>query len=634
MRDDKASAGGLRRHRLALICLLSALALAAVLGSVLLSDCSSADGDARYWVDLEGDDGKPLTVPIIDNTYFSFDTATRPDGLYYELDTGVPIDSNPAYFAVRAEQGADRCLYRVSVGMEGMSGTWMDYYGIRVITDDGCYADLRKDNNYASPLYKDGELASLESGVRHRISLVTLGGSQRDMVPGPIGNIRIYVEAEPVPGYHEIEFVSLGVVIESKILFETEELGPLPVPVRSGFFFEGWYDSDGNRVNALTTVSELSSDRLDARWSENPDEWPKITHTVETVVNPDGSVTVIDTTLIEQSDGSYQRVVVETTTYPDGSTEEERIEEDVDPDGEMDRTSSKTVITDHDDGSRTLDTDIVTERKDGSSDVSKVVTEFDSDSNMVYEWTDFVRTDTVGESREYIVTAEVVDTREMKYRVEAILPDTTILDVDNAKELIDRYDYTVAVVGTHSDTGLLIVPEDTMQVVAQYGYYISASNDEQYVALDDVSVRALSEAGGEVRLRIERATDEKMTPTQIETVGDAYAVSVELTVDGKPVRQLAGMAEVIVLPGYDSANVYRVNEDGSTVKCDSEYDRTTGKVYFSVDHLSIFMVEQTNADDGYPSKEFTFGFTCVWLLFVIAIFLFLVKKKKRRETVG
>ena len=117
-------------------------------------------------------------------------------------------------------------------------------------------------------------------------------------------------------------------------------------------------------------------------------------------------------------------------------------------------------------------------------------------------------------------------------------------------------------------------------------------------------------------------------------MGDAYAVSVELTVGGKPVRQLAGRAEIIVLPGYDSANVYRVNEDGSTVKCDSEYDRTTGKVYFSVDHLSIFMIEQTNADDGYPSKEFTFGFTCIWLLFVIVIFLFLVKKKKRRDTVG
>ena len=620
-----------RRLGLPLICVISAAALSVILFSVILSDCSSADGDERFRVDLENAEGGPLTEPIIDDTYFSFDTMTRPDGVYYELDSGVPIDSTPAYFTVRAEPGPDRILYRITVGMENVSGTWMDHYGIRVLTDGGCYADLTKENGYQSLFYREGEVAGFECGTGYGVSLETIGGSQKVVVPGHIGNIRIFVEATPTPGYHEIEFVSLGAVIETRILFETEELGALPVPERSGFFFEGWYDSDGNRVNARTVVSELSSDVLEAKWSENPDEWPKITHTVVTVENPDGSETVIDTTTIEQSDGSYERHVIETTTYPDGRSEKKETDEDVDPDGEMDRTTSTTSITDHDDGAETWNTETVTERKDGSSETSRVITEYDKEKNKVYEWSDTLKTDTGGETREYIVTAEVVDLKEMKYRVEAILPDTTILDVDNAKTIIDRYDYTVAVVGTHSDSGLLIVPEDTMQIVADYGYYLSVSNDEQYVALDDTISRYLADTGGEVRLKIEKATEDMLTPEQSEVIGDAYAVSIVLTVNGVPVTQPIGTIEVVIQPGYASVAVYRVNEDGSTVRYPCTYDSATGKVRFSLDHLSIYMIEPRNDDS---SNAEIYGWIIWTMLIVLTLQSLVLVNMGRRHAYG
>ena len=615
------------RLGLPLICIISAAALSVILFSVILSDCSSADGDERFRVDLENADGGPLTGPIIDDAYFSFDTMTRPDGVYYELDSGVPIDSTPAYFTVRAVPGADRILYRITVGMENASGTWMEHYGIRVLTDGGCYADLTKENNFQSYFLKNGEITAFGCDTRYSISLVTIGGSQKDVVPGHIENIRIFVEATPTPGYHEIEFVTLGEVIETRYLKDTDELGPLPVPERSGFFFEGWYDSEGTRVNARTVVSEMSSDVLEAKWSENPEEWPKITHTVEVIVDPDGTENVIDTTVIEQSDGSYERIVVETITHPDGSTERKDTYEDVDPDGEMDRTSSTTSIVEHDDGTETWNTETVTEWKDGSYETSTVVTEFDEDSNKIYEWSDTVKTDTQGESREYIVTAEVVDVKEMKYRVEAIIPETTILDVDNAKNIIDRYDYTVAVVGTHSDSGLLIVPEDTMQVVAHYGYYLSVSNDEQYVALDDNISRYLAEAGGEVRLQIEKATEGMLTPSQAEVIGDAYAVSITLFVNGVPVTQPIGVIEVVILPGYASVSVYRVEEDGSTVQYPCTYDPDTGKVKFSLDHLSIYMIEPKSESH----VDIHLAIAWAMLVFVTVLICVILRMTRRDE---
>jgi len=168
-----------------------------------------------------------------------------------------------------------------------------------------------------------------------------------------------------------------------------------------------------------------------------------------------------------------------------------------------------------------------------------------------------------------------------------------------------------------------------MQVVAHYGYYLSVSNDEQYVALDDNISRYLAEAGGEVRLQIEKATEEMLTPSQAAVIGDAYAVSITLFVNGIPVTQPIGVIEVVILPGYASVSVYRVEDDGSTVRYPCTYDPDTGKVRFSLDHLSIYMIEPKSESRG----DFYLVFPWATLVFVAAL-IYAVMRMSRRDEDG
>ena len=48
-----------------------------------------------------------------------------------------------------------------------------------------------------------------------------------------------------------------------------QAVGQLPVPVREGYTFGGWYDKDGNRYDASSVYSVKGDTTLTARWIEN-----------------------------------------------------------------------------------------------------------------------------------------------------------------------------------------------------------------------------------------------------------------------------------------------------------------------------------------------------------------------------
>lgn len=48
-----------------------------------------------------------------------------------------------------------------------------------------------------------------------------------------------------------------------------QAVGALPVPVREGYTFGGWYDKDGNRYDASSVYSVKGDTTLTARWIEN-----------------------------------------------------------------------------------------------------------------------------------------------------------------------------------------------------------------------------------------------------------------------------------------------------------------------------------------------------------------------------
>ena len=637
------------RSRLRFLAVL-AVAMAILLPTLLVTDYSSADNDTVFTIDLVDPNGDVITTPLFPDAVISFSTETTPEGVRYILENGCPIDSIPAYFVVRADKSMDHDIFRISVKLDrlvgdqwvSLTGTWMDYYGIRVTTDDGGTADLRASN--ADPyeaVFKDaqGRDNPYEFNKWYGISFAALDGSQSNLQLGELKNIRVTLEAELNPECHNVIFTSQDdrgrpYEVERRPLYETDRLGTLPDPddgdrnVQEDEFL-GWFDSNHNKVTEDTLVSDLPSYDITGEWT-----WPKIEHwTDPPVVNPDGSVTVVEHTRITYRDQSFIEQRVSTTTYPDGKSKVEESSTTYDPDMGIEETSNSTTdITVHEDGSETwVVTETETDNIAGTSQRTESVKEFDKYGLMITEDKKVWITDPDQETREYKVVAKLVNEREEKYRVEATLPDTTILDVSNAKEIIDEYDYTIAVVGTYSEIGLVIVPDDTLQEIANHGYYLSVSNDEQYVALDSDVVRSLAEEGGEVRLQVKKATEDEMTPSQKDAVGNNYAFSVELTLNGKVIDKLDGQAEVSVTPGLSAVSVFYVGKDGTMELVPCSYDPISGKVTFMVDHFSIFMIEEESEDNS---------FAWPWVIFVVAEFILITavaiiwyRRRRKKETI-
>ena len=621
--------GGRKKARKLLCLAVSAVALLTILAPMVTADDSSAEPDPEFTISLVDAKGNVITSPLFTDYKFQFSTETTPNGTRYILQAGVPIDSRPAYFVIRSDQDLEHNLFRVSVKMEGLAA-WMDYYGIRACSDDNSIADLRKGNSYDAVFKENGKDKTFEFNRMYGISFATLDGSQSETVPSSMGDIRITLTAELIPGCHSIYFYSdhetgEPQVIEKRALYENEPLGPLPQLVYEGNTFEGWYDSEGKEVSETTLVSELPSDSLFAKW-----EWPLIEHWSENRDNPDGSKTLLEYTRWTYRDGSVKLKVVETTTYPDGNAKREESSESKDPTGETtESSSSSTDITKHEGGSETWNTNEKNNNSDGTSEEYRTVTEYDKEGNMVSENTEAKLTDAEKNTREYGVNAQLVDEKEKKYRVEAIVPETTILDVDNAKKLIDQYDYSVAVVGTHSDTGLIIVSDEVMTEVAKHGYYLSVSNTEQYVAIDDSVVRSLSDTGGEVRMQIKDASKDAMTDPQKNTVGDNYVFSVVLTVDGKEVSALDGYAEISVDPEIVKGKICLVNDDGSVVELEGKKDPITGKVTYATNHLSIFMVVGEEDDDEDTIFWALIGGTLAMFTIIPAAAILIYRRRRR-----
>ena len=197
-----------------------------------------------------------------------------------------------------------------------------------------------------------------------------------------------------------------------------------------------------------------------------------------------------------------------------------------------------------------------------------------------------------GERHEYLAKGEYGI-------IEIIMPDTQTLDVEYAKDSISDFDYEEVIVGIYSEEGILIIPEETVPLIVEYGYFVSLVNEDMHVILDNDVVKNLEMLSGEVILKIDRADDGDMTEKQQLVVGDNYAIVVLLTVDGEIVHELGGIADITVEPGFDAAYVYYVDEEGNRELIPSTYDPETGNIEFEVNHFSIYMITmEEHHDDG------------------------------------
>ena len=450
-----------------------------------------------------------------------------------------------------------------------------------------------------------------------------------------------------------ISFVSEGNVVLSKTLAVTDELGQLPTVTRQGFTFTGWFDSANRHVSSTTKVSELSSDTIVAGWKSiepapgpstrptttekteeihnddgtttttttkrviQPDgsyvetstsstvdpEDSSVTETVVTrkevdirgytnetvtdtksVVNDDGSTTTITKDTVKNSDGTRSETETTTTVNADGSSDETATRKETDSHGGTGESSTHTVVRVNEDGTRTKTTSYSGTESDGSTVTTESIEVYDQDGVLQEMNVNTVRSDS--ERGEIEVTAT-----GSADRVDVIVSDLSSITMEYVNDAVNDLDIGKVVVGMHSDTGEIVVPQEVVTDLVDYGYGISVSTENSYVALDERVVSNLSSSGGQVTLRVSPATADNMSSYQISTVGQSYAIVVTLTVDGEPVSDLGGKAEISLDPGYQSASVYYVADDGSKEFIPSSYNPETGKVEFEVVHFSLYMVE-------------------------------------------
>ena len=593
-----------------LICLaVSALALAMVLSPILIYDDSSADTVNNVHMDLYDANDQPLTSPLMDNTSLAFDTTTTPEGIVYELRDGVPIDSTSAYFLIRTDgSGAGYGLFKVTVGMYIWDGvnkipldsTWLQYYGIRVSTSDGSTADLSSTNSFETMFQKGGVDTAYEMNKRYFVSFSTLSGSHiLDVEPGTIDNIRVEFTAEPIAEYHNVEYYSDSTLVESRLLRDFDTIGPFPDVQSGGRDPIGWIDYDGNLVNEDTPVSELPSDMVIALYG-----WPVIIEKQTEYIDAEGNDVTEKLRKEIYEDGHYIEDTSKKVEDKGGNVKEETSHIEKDSDDSTREYDTQTDITKHEGGAETHKTTTETRVNGQVTKISDIRTEYDSEKTMVEEEMILtIRDPSTGKEDTYDVVTKLIDIKsvEKKYKVEATIDDMDLADVEKVSEIIDsyfaRYDCEIASVGMDTESGSITVSHELMGAFAAKHYRLFSRNGDMCVELDEKAVEWLYGSGSKVDLKINKATADEMTEAQRKVVGDNYAISVVLMLDGQVVSVLQeGLAEITVKIDKPSASVYYVDEGGTSEYIECTYDEETQIVRYKVDHFSIFMIVEEEDD--------------------------------------
>ena len=208
------------------------------------------------------------------------------------------------------------------------------------------------------------------------------------------------------------------------------------------------------------------------------------------------------------------------------------------------------------------------------------------------------------------------------------MPDTKTLDVNYAKDSISDYDYETVIVGIFSNEGVLTIPEDTLQLIVDYGYETSIVNGWMHLIMDQDVMENLLGLEGDVVLVVHHTERGEMTPQQIATVGDNEAVTIILTVDESVVHVLNGKATISVAVDYHVGEVLFVKEDGSTETVSSEYSEETGRADISTEHFSVFMMKKLTEEKDQNCDWFIPAIVVSAIIIVlVCIFLYLRRKK-------
>jgi LPXTG-motif cell wall-anchored protein len=209
-----------------------------------------------------------------------------------------------------------------------------------------------------------------------------------------------------------------------------------------------------------------------------------------------------------------------------------------------------------------------------------------------------------------------------------MMPDSQRIDVEFAKDSIEGYRFNTVIVGVESADGALTISEDTMDLVADYGYWIIVAGDGMTVTVDNNVVDTISEKHGDAVLSIRQAIDADLTPAQKRTIGKGFAVNVTLTVDGEYVSDIGGYANISVQTNDPKATVYYVDANGGRELQSSTYSEEGGNTSFTVSHFSIYLIEYP--DDKEPASM-TWLYILIGLIVLLLLILIIVLWRRKKD---
>lgn len=473
-----------------------------------------------------------------------------------------------------------------------------------------------------------------------------------------MGHSDIYVKAEWIPKHILYLDPNGGKVDVTRIeLKQGSMYGELPIPTRDGYCFKGWYTSaaGGSQVSSSTRMG--SSDvTIYAHWSVVKEE------DVTERTYQEGDLTV------------YERITHR--TYVDGTEEtEDHIEKTDDQDRIVEVSDTMTVKDPYGDVTvtkHTVDTSygesgfIITdtdeqELPNGNTAKRTRTTEYDSDWTTLSYSEEYSSegTDIYGHNftESYTKTGDSESLISYDYGWAG-----TLASSDNSAKISVDYDGSIseAVLRTSCKTITTEIMEEittrmdsATKPLESVSRTIILDNDHVTIdpqavtmmSVDGYSLQMLGEAGSlsidadcimssdgyRLKLSIVRGTEDNMTPEQLEAVGDGYAIVVTMLRNGEEVHEIGGLATIVLKPGLESDNLglYHVLDDGTEEEMEMEYDPETGKVTFSTDHFSVYLVKKVQHDD--IGMILLCTAVAASIIFIILAFILFVRKRRIKE---
>ena len=480
---------------------------------------------------------------------------------------------------------------------------------------------------------KGGVDTAYEMDKRYFVSFSTLTGSHiLDAAPETIGNITIEFIAEPIAEYRNIEYFSDSTLVETRLLRDFDTVGPFPNVQSGGRDPIGWIDYDGNLVSEDTPVADLPTDMVIALYG-----WPVIIEKQTEYVDGDGNDVTEKLRKEIYEGGHYIEDTSKKVEDKSGNVKEETSHTEKDSDDNTREYDTQTDITKHEDGAETHNTTTETKVNGQVTETSEIMTEYDSEKTMVEEEMVLTTRDPgTGKEDTYDVVTKLIDIKsvEKRYKVEATIDDMDLADVEKVSEIIDgcfaKYDCEIASVGMETETGTISVSHELMGAFAAKHYRLFSRNGDMCVELDEKVVKWLHESGSKVDLRINKATADEMTEAQRNVVGNNYAISVVLMLDGQVVSALQeGLAEITVKIDKSNVSVYYVDDGGSSEYIECTYDEETQIVRYMVDHFSIFMIVE-DEDDHSDVLPFFYIALAELLLIPLGVLAYYRRLKRKR----